>query len=94
MRGMRITTERGSTYLVGPGAGGRVRVARVSDHPVRGTLGPFAFAEDFTRVELVTTTDGVCLECTGADGQRFRTSAVAQVAAEDLATPLELTGRR
>lgn len=84
MRGMRITTASGSTYLVGPTPAGRVRVARVSGHPVRGTVGPFAFAEDFRRVELVAGADGLHLECTALDGQRFRTSPVAEVTGEDL----------
>lgn len=85
MRGMRIRTSSGSTYLVGPSSSGHVRVARVSGHPVRGTLGPFAFAEDFARVELVAGASGLHLECTAVDGQRFRTSPVAEVTAEDVA---------
>lgn len=80
-----LTTRRGSTYVVGTTPDGtRIRVARVSGHPVRGTLGPNTFAHDFDRVELVPGPEGLRLECTTADGQRFRTSLIVNVGHQDL----------
>lgn len=80
-----ITTERGSTYIVGASADGdRVRVARMSAHPVGGTLGPDTFVEEFAHVELTPTVGGLCLECTTLDGQRLRTSPILTIRSEDL----------
>lgn len=86
MRTLVVTTERGSTYVVGATSdGARVRVARMSGHVVRGTAGPTTFVDDFSRVELVPTPGGmICLECTTTDGQRFRTSAVVAVRGADV----------
>lgn len=80
MQTLVLTTERGSTYVVGAATVGRhVRLARVSGHPVRGTLGPYSFAADLERAELVAVSGGLCLECTALDGQQFRTSLIAAV---------------
>lgn len=42
MRVIRVRTETDSIYLIGPSPDrpDRIRLARVSDHAVRGTLGP------------------------------------------------------
>lgn len=82
--GMRIQTHSGSTYLVGPGGHGRVRVARVSDHVVRGTVGPVTFVEEFERVELVAHGEALVLRCTAVDGTTFQTSAIRRVDHESL----------
>lgn len=85
MRTLVVTTERGSTYVVGATADGeRVRVARMSGHVVRGTAGPTTFVDDFSHVELVPTLGGLSLECTTIDGQRFRTSTVVAVRDADV----------
>lgn len=76
---LRITTAGGSTYIVGPGRLGQVRVRRLSDHVVRGTVGPLAFEEEFARVELVSDGTGLRLQCTAHDGTTFQTSVIREV---------------
>lgn len=76
---LHITTAGGSTYIVGPGQRGRMRVRRFSDHVVRGTLGPLAFDEEFDRVELVSDGVGLKLQCTAQDGTAFHTSLIREV---------------
>lgn len=86
MLGMRVTTAGGSTYLVGPSPRlNHVRVARVSDHAVRGTAGPDTFAEDFVEVELISDGQALRLRCTHESGSRFRTSPIVEIAHESLA---------
>lgn len=82
-RMLRIVTESGSTYIVGPGDGPGMRVARVSDHAVRGTVGPLTFVDDFVRVGFVSNGGALLLECTQADGTAFRTSPIREVANHD-----------
>lgn len=83
---MRVTTAGGSTYLVGPSARENyVRVARLSDHAVAGTVGPVSFAEDYVAVELVSDGHGLRLHCTHESGSRFRTSPIVEVVHESLA---------
>lgn len=87
MLGMRVTTAGGSTYLVGPSTRANyVRVARVSDHVVAGTIGPLSFAEDYVEVELVSDGTHLRLRCTHESGSRFRTSPILEVVHESLAT--------
>lgn len=78
-RTLRIVTDSGSTYIVGPGEGANVRVARMSDHAVRGTGGPVTFVDEFVRASLVSNGTGLVLECTAADGTAFRTSPIREV---------------
>ncbi len=83
MMGMRVTTAGGSTYLVGPSRRANyVRVARVSDHVVAGTIGPLSFAEDYVEVELVSDGTHLRLRCTHETGSRFRTSPIVEVVPE------------
>lgn len=83
MRTIVITTEGGSTYVLGAAGDGRgVRLARMSGRPVRGTFGPTSFAADVASVELVAAGTGLALEVTTHDGQRFRTSPVLSVREE------------
>lgn len=90
---VRIVTESGSTYVVGPGDGGGVRVARLSDHVVRGTVGPLTFAEDFARVGLVSNGRALVLECAAADGTAFRTSPIREVSSDVPAEAAAAPGR-
>lgn len=83
---MRVTTAGGSTYLVGPSVRDNyVRVARLSDHAVAGTVGPVSFAEDYVEVELVSDGHNLRLCCTHESGSRFRTSPIVEVVQESLA---------
>lgn len=83
---MRVTTAGGSTYLVGPSSRENyVRVARLSDHAVAGTVGPVSFAEDYLEVELVSDGHNLRLRCTHESGSRFRTSPIVEVVQESLA---------
>lgn len=77
---LRIETESGSTYIVGPGDGPAMKVARVSDHAVRGTVGPLTFVDNFVRVGFVSNGGALLLECMQADGTAFRTSPIREVA--------------
>ena len=91
MQVLRIRTDNGSTYLVGPSPTfpGRVRVARLSDHAVRGTLGPATFAVDVPTAELIAEGSVLRLRWTDDGGAVVRTSPVSDVAtwtAPDLAT--------
>lgn len=87
MVGMRITTAGGSVYLVGPSRRSHfIRVARVSDHAVAGTLGPVSFAEEYVSVELVSDGAALRMRCTHESGSRFHTSPIVQVAHESLAS--------
>ncbi|MBW3662165.1 MAG: hypothetical protein KY469_03610 [Actinobacteria bacterium] len=82
---LRIETENSSTYLVSSAPDGRrVRVTRVSDHPVRGTAGPMAFVADFDRVEIVPGSVGLRLHCHSFDGPGFTTSPIVSVREESL----------
>lgn len=81
-RTLRIVTDSGSTYIVGPGDGANVRVARMSGHAVRGTAGPLTFVNEFVRASLVSNGTGLVLECTAADGSAFRTSPIREVATQ------------
>lgn len=88
MLGIRVTTAGGSTYLVGPSRRhNHVRVVRVSDHPVKGTLGPTTFADEFVTVELVS--DGVALRMhfTHESGTRFHTSPIVSMSHEAVSEP-------
>lgn len=87
MVGMRVTTAGGSVYLVGPSKRrNHVRVARVSDHAVAGTLGPISFAEEYVAVELVSDGAALRMRCTHASGTRFRTSPIVEVVHESLSS--------
>ena len=91
MRLLRIQTDNGSTYLVGPSPSvpGHVRIARVSDHSVRGAWGPTTFAVDVPKAELVADGALLRLRWTEDDGSGVQTSPVQDVAAwtsPDLAT--------
>lgn len=82
MRVLRIQTDNGSTYLVGPSPSvpGRVRIARLSDHSVRGAWGPTSFAVDVPTAELVADGALLRLRWTEDDGVGVQTSAVQDVA--------------
>lgn len=83
---LRIVTESGSTYMVGPGEGAGIRVERLSDHAVRGAGGPRSFGDEYVRVGLVSNGSALILECTAADGSAFRTSPIREVASPVLAS--------
>ena len=83
---MRVRTAGGSTYLIGPSPHRYgVRVARVSDHAVGGTIGPATFAEEFASVELVSEGGALRLRCTHASGTQFATSPIVHVTHETVA---------
>ena len=80
---LRVVTHSGSTYLVCPADDpGRIRVVRLSNHIVRGSLGPASFSEDVVRVELVSDGRALRLRCTSADGHTFETTAIREVGQE------------
>lgn len=94
MQVLRIQTENGSTYLVGPSptAPGRIRVARLSDHDVRGTFDSASFAVDVTTVEVAPGRGLLRLRWTEDDGSVIVTSPIRDVAtwtvADRVSTPV------
>lgn len=93
MQVVRIETDNGSTYLVGPSPTipDHIRVARLSDHAVLGVTGPTTFALDVTSAELVADGAVLRLRWVATDGGAVQTSPVRDVStweARDLtATP-------
>lgn len=84
MKIFRVQTMRDSTYLVGRSPNGaRVRVARISTHPLSGTDGPVAFADDFDVVDFVPHPEGLRLRCRQIGGSGFTTSPIVAVTDEE-----------
>lgn len=79
---LQITTQNESRYLVGPSPSipDHVRIARLGQRPVTGTLGPASFATDVATAELVVDGGELRLRWT-EDGATIRTSPIEDVSA-------------